>query len=465
MTYLLPRDLPERLRRAGFTVVVIDGYEDRVMTGAGNSSFGPVGVNNHHTGAYDGEGDPLDDLNYATWMAKTGRPDLSPPLCQISLSAESVVYLLARGRANHAGVAKTSGSVASGDGNFLYIGIEWMLSGTQRIPSRMYETGVRLNAFLLDLLGSSEQAATCHYDTSVTGKWDIGDPDGISFKGAKVLDLGKFRMEIKRYREAATVPPIKPETKSSRLYVMHASMQFSDTPRQQTQDAEKIFRRAVNKRAAWVTGTEAGPSSDLSDILKDFAREADYRYVRRGDTWAAVQKDLIVGDWETYYDLVIPGQAKKYAGKGVFQVGFDTERIGRTNLFVGHLLTKGSPGKVGADRKEFLPENKRLMSAIGKRADEVAQGSATAFYQGDQNIDDRRFDTFLGRANFLTAQDELEMWFNTGHGPIDVLASHNKDKRVHARWVRVLDDNDFFLNGDHFLVEGVYDVDHLRSAA
>ena len=190
----LPADLPARLRDAGLKVVVVGDWRPRGRPG----SFGPVGVLNHHTGARDELGDFEDDLAYARWMFTVGRSDLPAPLVQTSLSLEGTVYLGAGGRSNHAGTAKASGSVAAGDGNTLYVGIEWMLSGTQKIPKAMYEAGAILNAVLLDVLGSSARAVSCHYQTSITGKWDIGDPDGIPFHGQKVMDVDKFRAAVRR---------------------------------------------------------------------------------------------------------------------------------------------------------------------------------------------------------------------------------------------------------------------------
>ena len=110
--------------------------------------------------------------------------------------AASVVYVGAGGRANHAGTARSMGSVAAGDGNSLYVGIEWMLSGTQPISDAQYDAAATTNAVLLDIMGSSVKTVGCHFQTSVTGKWDIGDPRGVPFNGHKVLDVPKFRQAV-----------------------------------------------------------------------------------------------------------------------------------------------------------------------------------------------------------------------------------------------------------------------------
>lgn len=190
---MLPSDLPALLRAAGLTVEVIDGWRGRGLPGP----FGPVGVLNHHTGASAKGWTRAKERSYALWMFVTGRSDLSAPLCQIALGRSGVVYLGAAGRANHAGRAKSSGTVAAGDGNRLYIGIEWMLSGTEPIPAEMMKAGITLNAVLTEkVTKTSVKTISAHYQTSVTGKWDIGDPKGVDFRGAKVLDVDAFRNKV-----------------------------------------------------------------------------------------------------------------------------------------------------------------------------------------------------------------------------------------------------------------------------
>jgi hypothetical protein len=193
----LTEDLIAALRAAGLEVVVITGWLARGRPGP----FEPVGVLNHHTGASARGWTRLRELAYAKWMFLTGRPDLPAPLCQIALGRSGVVYIGAAGRANHAGTARASGTVAAGDGNTLYHGVEWMLSGTEPIPAEMMEAAVLLNAVLTEKqTRTSVQTISCHYGTSVTGKWDIGDPAGVLYNGKRVLDIGRFRSRVNQTR-------------------------------------------------------------------------------------------------------------------------------------------------------------------------------------------------------------------------------------------------------------------------
>jgi len=479
----LPADLPDQLRKAGLKVIEIDGWRTRgrpVSTG----EFKPVGSLNHHDARKDVVGDAADDLAWAKSMFITGRPDLPAPLCQLSLSMEGVVYVGASGRANHAGVARPSGSVAGGDGNALYVGTEWMLSGSQAIPKTMYDAGVKLNGVLLDILGSSVQAVSCHFNTSTTGKWDIGDPNGVPFNGHKVLNVPKFRDAVKKWR-ASRNPP-KPEADSVIVKAMHASLQFSDSPKQQEQDIRDLFERAKTRDVWFVTGTEAGPGAEpTGELLLSMGKAAGYHVFvpserdkgagSSTDCWVAVDSERIKkGTWKTGYEPGIPGSKALYieqglpgdglprwGPKGIVWVSFENGDIGPVSVGAAHYLTKGRSPKgqpiKGVDHYEW---NKRLAGEIGDWAREHGKGNALAFYGGDQNIVDRDDDTFFGQP-LTSAWDELKKYENTGHGNIDVLASYDGDGRVEAKAIRALDDDEFFQHGDHFVVEAEFAVRRL----
>jgi hypothetical protein len=191
--------LADVLRAAGLTVVEIDGWKTRSRPES-TGGFAPVGVLWHHTG------DNANGAKYAQWLATVGRSDLPPPLCHLSIDRQGVVYVIAAGRANHAGVAKASGSVAAGDGNSLYVGVEVQNTGTEDYPRAQYDAMVKVGAALGKMLPCTINAQRAHYETSVTGKWDPGDPDGLPFAGGKrVLDMDAFRSMI-----GAAMNPPKP---------------------------------------------------------------------------------------------------------------------------------------------------------------------------------------------------------------------------------------------------------------
>ena len=276
-----------------------------------------------------------------------------------------------------------------------------------------------------------------------------------------------------------------------RIRAAHISLQYSDTDKQQTADIEKLFRRARDRKYAWITGTEAGDGAgNMQDELLRVGGDSDYRMWVPGDKregpgsstdcWIAVRKDLITGDWKKGYEPVIPGSAQLYkemgkdpdlnprwGPKGLVWVGFDSlPQIGRVNIAAAHYLTKARhPGATtqGVNHWEW---NKKLGQKVGEWGDEVAKGSSLAFYGGDQNMSDAantqpQGDTFFG-APWTSVGDELKKWANTGHGPIDVIATYNKDGRVKALNTNVLDDREFSLHTDHFLVEALLQVEPLK---
>lgn len=164
----LPDNTPEILRRHGLKVVVVPGWKTRGRP-ASTGGFNPVGVLCHHT---------------ATTVAWTvaavlrlltgGRSGLPGPLCQFGLGRDGTVYLVAAGRANHAGVAKSVGSVAAGDGNELYVGIEAFNAGTgEPWPAAQYNAYVLLAAVIqVEFTKNSHRAVNGHKETSTTGKID-----------------------------------------------------------------------------------------------------------------------------------------------------------------------------------------------------------------------------------------------------------------------------------------------------
>lgn len=272
-----------------------------------------------------------------------------------------------------------------------------------------------------------------------------------------------------------------------RILVAHVSLQFSDTAEQHTSDIERIFDRAVNRRHAWVLGTEAGPgANNTSKELLRIGKAHGYRMwvpsdQNKGagsstDCWLGVRSDLVVSGWKTGYIPVIPGSSQLYSEqkldpdlnprwgpKGVVHAEFkSTRELGDISLSVGHHLTKGQrkgPESImhGVDHWEW---NEKLDDAFAKHMAEQAKGKALAFASMDRNASDRRNPANIGGTTSLA--DELKKWRNTGYGDIDWILSSNKDGRVQAADFTVLDDRAFPLATDHFYLEGAFKVEPLK---
>lgn len=197
MTYrYLPKNLPDLLRAEGLTVVELPGWATRGRPAStGNFQAAPGGGSLwHHTG------DAANGKAYATGILTSGRSDLPGPLCHLSIDRQGVVYVVAGGRANHAGEAKSVGTMAAGDGNAMYVGIEVQNTGTEGYGDAQM-TAMLLTGKVLhrDVLKTSAEAANGHYETSTEGKWDPGMPKakgGVAFHGEYVLDMDDFRTRL-----------------------------------------------------------------------------------------------------------------------------------------------------------------------------------------------------------------------------------------------------------------------------
>lgn len=187
--------LARDLRKVGLRVVELNDWQTRSRP-ASSGDFAPVGVLWHHTGASS------DGAEYANWLANVGRPDLPAPLSQLSIGRDGTVYVLAAGRANHAGEAKAFGPVPAGDGNALYVGVECQNTGGEGWAGPQYEAMVKTGVALAKLLGTDERSQPGHRETSVTGKWDPGLLDLPDFR-ADIAD--GLRVSTKPVRQAITV--------------------------------------------------------------------------------------------------------------------------------------------------------------------------------------------------------------------------------------------------------------------
>lgn len=137
----------EALRDHGLTLGFCPGWETR-----GSSVFWPQGHVCHH------------DAVAARWTTPpglliAGRPDLAGPLCNTALEADGTVWLVAAGRANHAGTGSWRGLV----GNSTVWGTEAQNAGTgQEWPQEQIDAYVRLSAALAEYFSFSAEMVCRH---------------------------------------------------------------------------------------------------------------------------------------------------------------------------------------------------------------------------------------------------------------------------------------------------------------
>lgn len=180
--------MPTTLLDAGLKVAEVDGWPNR-----GRAEMGEVlGVMLHHTaGPRSGNMPSLRTLI-------DGRPDLSGPLSQLGLGRDGTFYVIAAGRANHAGAGEWQGVSA---GNSSFIGIECENTGKSDDspwPEVQLDALARGVAVLLKKL-----------DRKVI--WCVGHKEYALPKGRKPdpdFDMDAFRERVKRLMDPATPPAV-----------------------------------------------------------------------------------------------------------------------------------------------------------------------------------------------------------------------------------------------------------------
>lgn len=173
MAYVWQRWLAREFRAAGRKVIEVDGWENRGRP-ASTGNFDPQGPSTtHHTGTRSGPDNNAPSLS----VLISGRSDLPGPLCQYAVAYDGTVYVIAAGRANHAGSVGKSGVPGmpyGADGNALAVGDEVMTDGTQQLPEAQRRSIAVCNAVVLKHKNRGAEYAHRHADISGTGKWDIG---------------------------------------------------------------------------------------------------------------------------------------------------------------------------------------------------------------------------------------------------------------------------------------------------
>jgi N-acetyl-anhydromuramyl-L-alanine amidase AmpD len=175
--------LADSLRSAGLTVRETSGWETRERP-ASTGGFAPEGVLLHHTAAYATSSDPHPSLDTVI-QGRGGSDPLPGPLCHVLIDRHSVCWVVAAGRANHAGSALASGPMPAGDGNEMYVGIEVEYAATNHVPTQYATSGQKSTAIvaaarIVSRLGHGYRYVRAHKETSTTGKidpynWDMTD--------------------------------------------------------------------------------------------------------------------------------------------------------------------------------------------------------------------------------------------------------------------------------------------------
>jgi peptidoglycan hydrolase-like protein with peptidoglycan-binding domain len=166
-------NLANELRRYGCRVVEVNGWQTR-----GSSTFSPKGVVAHHTASSSRGGDAP-----ALGICINGRSDLPGPLCQVLISRSGICYVIAAGRANHAG----TGGYRGLSGNSSVFGIEAENNGVGEPWSKAaLDAYERCAAAMLDITNRGSEWLCAHRE------WTSRkiDPTGIN--------MDQFRASVGR---------------------------------------------------------------------------------------------------------------------------------------------------------------------------------------------------------------------------------------------------------------------------
>ena len=127
--------IADRLRAAGLAVVEVDGWKTR-----GSDSFNPRGGVDHHTAGSNNGNAP--SLN----ICINGRSDLPGPLCNTLQGFDGTQYVIAAGKANHAGDGGWKGL----SGNSSVYGMERENDGHSEPRPGQHESAARAWAAIID---------------------------------------------------------------------------------------------------------------------------------------------------------------------------------------------------------------------------------------------------------------------------------------------------------------------------
>lgn len=159
--------LADKLREWGLHVVELPGWQDR---GAEFPKL-PSVVVCHHTGTRRSASKDLPTER----VLIDGRSDLPGPLCQVGLGYSGTAYVIAAGKANHAGKGHWNGHSV---GNTDSVGIEAESPGDGTWTTAQRNAYPVVCAALHDLLGTSA-SLTCAHRESAEPHGRKDDPVGI----------------------------------------------------------------------------------------------------------------------------------------------------------------------------------------------------------------------------------------------------------------------------------------------
>jgi N-acetylmuramoyl-L-alanine amidase len=205
------RNLPVLLRALNASFEEVENWKTRKIEG--DRVWDCEWVVNHHTANPHASGH--ESLN---WLTYGGLPGVSPPYSHALVGREPKIFLIAAGRANHAGRGGPFKNVPKDSMNAYSYGIEVEAPGRALdFAPGQFELMCKLNAAVLWIVGRPVDRVIRHKD------WTDGGVDGVPWlptRGRKIdvrYSLDSIRATTRAYvtrLEASTTPtPPKPPAK------------------------------------------------------------------------------------------------------------------------------------------------------------------------------------------------------------------------------------------------------------
>ena len=201
--------IADRLRKAGLRVIEVDGWRER-----GSSDFNPRGSVNHHTAGSPNGATP--SLN----LCINGRPDLAGPLCNVFQSREpdgrDIAYVVAAGRANHAG----SGGWRGLSGNSSVFGLEIEHTGVDHFPSNRLDIAAQIHAAMFT---GDPDYCCAHREWAPDRKIDVAE-------GVNDDDFRRRVANARKPKPSPAPPPQEREEMFTLFFVTETETYYAATP-------------------------------------------------------------------------------------------------------------------------------------------------------------------------------------------------------------------------------------------
>lgn len=176
--------LAKTLADAGLKVAEQPGWQDR-----GRGPMGAVrGIICHHTAG------PKAGIMPSLSLITKGRPDLSGPLAQLGLGRDGTFFVIAAGRANHAGAGSWKG-ITTGNSSFIGIEAENAGDGSDPWPAVQMDAYKRGVAAILKKIGADETMCCGHKEYAPRRKIDPN------------FDMVDFRADVAKIMGGAAPAP------------------------------------------------------------------------------------------------------------------------------------------------------------------------------------------------------------------------------------------------------------------